>query len=307
VSGINLGEPPSPTAMAWAGQADPCQSVDYLRYLVRAYTIGETGQLFLAGERLADRWAEATNWCWPDVRTAQETGALACRQSFDDALYCLHRHNAEPGSVYAMRAGLYQAQLETPGLQQAWADLVSQVTAYLASPCTEAGRDASYRCRGVYTAAEALRRVAAAQLTGLARMQIRELACSLQTVWRLFTEPRVIQVVDPLAAGGTPGPGSLSADQQAAVVFRVAQQLLGSDAVGLYQAWDKAILLDQVFSWVQAGHTWNPTSRCEKNKAFVGLLGVMSALIPGAASTPPTLPLANQNPSSMVSGGPAVV
>ena len=30
-------------------------------------------------------------------------------------------------------------------------------------------------------------------------------------------------------------------------MFRVAQQLLGSDATGLYQAWDKAILLDQVF------------------------------------------------------------
>ena len=193
--------------MAWAGQADPCQSVAYLRSLVRMYTIGETGQLFLAGERLADRWAEATNWCWPDARTEQETDAMACRQSFDDALYCLHRHNVEPGSVYVMRAGLYQAQLETPGLQQAWADLVAQVAAYLASPRTGAGRDASYRCLGVYTAAEALRRVAAAQLTGLARMQIRELACSFQTVWRLFTDPRVIQIIDPLAADLTPGDG----------------------------------------------------------------------------------------------------
>ena len=307
LSGIDLDEPPFPTAMVWAGRADPCQSVAYLRSLVRMYTIGETGQLFLAGERLADRWAEATNWCWPDVRTEQETDALACRQSFDDALYCLHRHNAEPGSVYAMRAGLYQAQLETPGLQQAWADFVAQVDAYLASPRTGAGRDASYRCLGVYTAAEALRRVAAAQLTGLARMQIRELACSFQTVWRLFSDPRVIQIIDPLAADLTAGTDSLAADQQAAVVFGVAQQVLGSDMTGLYQAWDRAILLDQVFSWVQLGRAWNPASPCEEDEAFVELLGVMSALIPGAGSTPPTLPLANQNTSSMVSGGPAVV
>lgn len=306
-SGIDLDEPPFPTAMSWAGQADPCQSMAYLRSLVRTYTIGEAGQLFSAAERLADRWAEATNWCWPDVQTAQETDATACRQSFDDALYCLYRHNAKPDSVYATRAGLYQAQLETPGLQQAWADLVAQVTAYLASSCTGGARDASYRCLGVYTAAEALRRVAAAQLTGLARMQIRELACSFQTVWRLFIDPRVIQVINPIAAGGTPGPGSLAADQQAAAVFNVVQQLLGADATGLYQAWDKAILLDQVFSWVQAGHAWSPTSHCEDDDAFVELLGVMSALIPGAGSSPLTLSAADQTTSSMATGGAAVM
>ena len=288
VSGIDPDQPPLPTEMAWAGQADPCQSVAYLRSLVRMYTIGETGQLFPAGERLADRWAEATNWCWPDVRTEQETDAMACRQSFDDALYCLRRRNAEPGSVYVTRAGLYQAQLETPGLQQAWADFVTQVDAYLASPRTGAGRDASYRCLGIYTAAEALRRVAAAQLTGLARMQIRELACSFQAVWRLFTDPRVIQIIDPIVAGLTPGLDSLADDRQAAVVFGVAQQLLGSDATGLYQAWDKAILLDQVFSWVQLGRSWSPASDCEDDEVFVELLGVMSALIPGPGSTPLT-------------------
>jgi hypothetical protein len=232
---------------------------------------------------------------------------MACRQSFDDTLYCLHRQMAEPDSVYATRAGLYQAQLETPGLQQAWADFGTQVAAYLASPRTGAGRDASYRCHGVYTAAEALRRVAAAQLTGLARMQIKELACSFQTVWRLFTDPCVIQIIDPIRAGLSPGPDNLATDQQAAVVFEVAQQLLGSDITGLYQAWDRAILLDQVFSWLRAGHTWNAKSPCEEDKAFVGLLGVMSALIPGAGSTPLAPPPANQITSSMVGGGATVM
>ena len=90
-------------------------------------------------------------------------------------------------------------------------------------------------------------------------------------------------------------------------MFGVAQQVLGSDMTGLYQAWDRAILLDQVFSWVQLGRAWSPASPCEEDEAFVGLLGAMSALIPGAANTPPTLPLANQNTSSTVSGGAAVV
>jgi hypothetical protein len=126
-------------------------------------------------------------------------------------------------------------------------------------------------------------------------------------VWRLFIDPRVIQVINPIAAGGTPGPGSLAADQQAAAVFNVVQQLLGADATGLYQAWDKAILLDQVFSWVQAGHAWSPTSHCEDDDAFVELLGVMSALIPGAGSSPLTLSAADQTTSSMATGGAAVM
>jgi hypothetical protein len=291
VSDISLDKPPFPTAMMWAGQTDPCQSVDYLRYLVRIYTIGETGQLFLAGERLADRWAEATNWCGPEMQAAPGTDCMACRQSLDDLLYCLRRRSAETDTAYATRAGLYQAQLESPALQQAWADFVAQVDSYLASSRTGEGRDAPYRCIGIYTAAEALRRAAAAQLTGLARMQIKELACWFQTVWQLFTDPRVAQIIHPLA-DSTLGTGSLAADcqaaQQAAVVFEVVRQLLGADGTGLYQAWDKAIRLDQVFSWVQSGQQWSPKSRCEEDEAFVDLLGAMSALNPGIGSTPLT-------------------
>ncbi len=71
-------------------------------------------------------------------------------------------------------------------------------------------------------------------------------------------------------------------------MFGVARQLLGPDAAGLYQAWDKAILLDQAFSSLQLGRSWSPASHCEDDEAFVELLGVMSALIPGPGSTPLT-------------------
>jgi hypothetical protein len=47
-----------------------------------------------------------------------------------------------------------------------------------------------------------------------------------------------------------------------------------------------AILLNQVFSWVQQGRSWSPESHCEDDAAFVELLGVMSALVPGAGATP---------------------
>jgi hypothetical protein len=302
VSDVSLDKPPFPTKMELAGKTDPCQSMDYMRSLVRTYAIGENGQLFLAGERLSDRWAEATNWCWPEAPAAYETHDIACRQSLDDILYCLRRHNTKTDTVYAMRAGLYEAQLESPGLQQAWGHFVAQIAGYLAGPSTGKRRDASYRCIGVYTAAEALRRVAAAQMTSLARMQIKQLAWSLQTVWRLFTDPRVVQVIDPIAADCTSGTNSSvteegQADKQAAVVFEVAQQLLGPDMSGLYQAWDKAILLDQVFSWVQLGQPWRPESRCEKDEAFVGLLGAMSALMAGAGGVP-LAPMPSQLPTS---------
>jgi hypothetical protein len=70
-------------------------------------------------------------------------------------------------------------------------------------------------------------------------------------------------------------------------VFAVAQQLLGPDASGLYQAWDKAIRLDRVFHWIQCGKPWKPGSRCEKSKDFVVMLGAMSALLPGSGWTAP--------------------
>jgi hypothetical protein len=302
VSAIPLDEPPLPTRMVWARMTDPCQSMDYLRNLVRTYAIGENGQLFLAAERLSDRWAEATNWCWPDRPAAHEAQGMVCCQSLDDAVYRLRRQSEQTDTVYAMRSDLYQAQLENPGFRQAWDDFVAQVADYLASPGTGKRRDASYRCIGIYTAAETLRRTAAAQMTGLARMQIKELACSLQTVWRLFTNPRVIQVIDPAAAGGrwdtdSSVTNNCQADKQAAVVFAVAQQLLGPDASGLYQAWDKAIRLDRVFHWIQCGKPWKPGSRCEKNKDFVVLLGAMSALLPGSGWTAPG-PMSSLMPTS---------
>jgi hypothetical protein len=116
-------------------------------------------------------------------------------------------------------------------------------------------------------------------------------------VWRLFTDPRVIGIINPAAAGSQPSSGTASyigkdpADQ-AAVVFGVAQQLLGPQSPGLYQAWDKAILLDQVFAWVQLGRVWSPGHTCE-DAEFVKLLGAMSALVPGAgqisSATPASL------------------
>lgn len=272
--------PVLPREMGWAQKTDPCHSIDYLRYLVYTYAIGENGQLFQAGELLIDRWAQATNWCWPE-KPAEQTGldTASCR-SFDDALYCLRRRNARADTAYAMRAGIYQEQLQNPAVQQAWSDLVSQVQSYLSAPCTGAETIPSYRCLGVYTAAEALRRAAAAQLTGLARMQIKELACSLQTVWGLFTDPCVIGLIDP-AAAGTAGYGGKDPADEAAVVFEVAQQLLGPQASGLYQAWDRAILLDQVFAWVQEGRAWCPDQGCEDDQEFVKMLGAMSSLAPG--------------------------
>jgi hypothetical protein len=296
VSCTSLDEPPLPEEMAWARTTDPCDSLDYLRSLVRTFGIGENGQLFQAGELLADRWAQATNWCWPGEPPGQTERSAANCQSFDDLLYWLRRRNARTDTAYAMRAEIYQEQLENRTFQQAWNNFVSQVTGYLSAPRTEATIP-SYRCLGVYMAAEALRRAAAAQLTGLARMQIKELGGSLQFVWRLFTDPRVIGIINPAAAGSQPSSGTASyigkdpADQ-AAVVFGVAQQLLGPQSPGLYQAWDKAILLDQVFAWVQLGRVWSPGHTCE-DAEFVKLLGAMSALVPGAgqisSATPASL------------------
>jgi hypothetical protein len=272
--------PVLPQEMGWAQETDPCNSMEYLRYLVYTYAIGESGQLFQAGELLVDRWAQATNWCWPQAQGEQTGQGSADCQSFDDALYWLRRRNAQTDTAYAMRAGIYQEQLENPAVQQAWSNLVSQVQSYLSAPCTGAETIPSYRCLGVYTAAEALRRAAAAQLTGLARMQIKELASSLQMVWGLFTDPRVIGLIDPAAAGTAGYSGKDPADQ-AAVVFGVAQQLLGPQASGLYQAWDRAILLDQVFAWVQHGRAWRPDQGCEEDQEFVKMLGTMSSLAPG--------------------------
>ena len=272
--------PVLPREMGWAQETDPCNSMEYLRYLVYTYAVGESGQLFQAGELLVDRWAQATNWCWPQTPSEQTGRDPADGQSFDDALYWLRRRNARTDTAYAMRAGIYQEQLENPAVQQAWSDLISQVQAYLSAPCTGANTIPSYRCLGIYTAAEALRRAAAAQLTGLARMQIKELACSLQMVWGLFTDPRVIGLIDP-AAAGTAGYGGKDPADEAAVVFGVAQQLLGPQASGLYQAWDRAILLDQVFAWVQCGQAWCPDQGCEEDQEFVKMLGAMSSLAPG--------------------------
>ena len=292
LSAVPLDEPPLPTNMVCSGMADPCQSMDHLRSLVRTYAIGESGQLFLAAERLSDRWARATNWCWPDEPAAHEGQDMGCRQSLDDAVYCLRRQSEKTDTVYAMRNELYQAQLENPGLRQAWDDFVAQVADYLANPGADKRRDASYRCIGIYSAAETLRRTAAAQMTGLARMQIKELVCSLQAAWRLFTNPRVIQVIDPAATGCRwEADSSVTKDgqddKQAAIVFAVVQQLLGPDATGIYQAWDKAIRLDRVFRWIQCGKPWKPRSRCEKNKDFVALLSAMSVLLPGSRYTAP--------------------
>src|SRR6185437_11467610 len=162
----------------------------------------------------------------------------------------------------------------------AWSYFVTQVDGYLSARCCEATTIPSYRCVGVYTAAEALRRAAAAQLTGLARMQIKELASSLQSLWELFTNPCVLQLIDPAAAGTACYIGTDPADQ-ATVVFEVAQQLLGPQASGLYQAWDNAILLDQVFAWLQCGQTGRPDQGCEEDQEFVTMLGAMSSLALG--------------------------
>jgi hypothetical protein len=37
---------------------------------------------------------------------------------------------------------------------------------------------------------------------------------------------------------------------------------------------------------VQLGQSWSATSRCEDDEAFVQLLGVVSALMPGTGSAP---------------------
>jgi len=39
----------------WARKTDPCHSIDYLRYLVYTYAIGENGHLFQAGDIFVDR------------------------------------------------------------------------------------------------------------------------------------------------------------------------------------------------------------------------------------------------------------
>ena len=287
--------PVLPQERGWARKTDPCNSMDYLRYLAYTYTIGENGHLFQAGELFADRWAQATNWCWPEESAEQTEGSAAKCQSFDDLIYCLRRRNARTDTAYAMRAEIYQEQLENPAVQQAWSNFVSQVQGYLSAPCTGATRIPSYRCLGVYTAAEALRRTAAAQLTGLARMQIKELAGFLQRVLRLFTNPRVIGLIDPAAAGSQPPSGTASyigkgSADQTAVVAAVTQQLLGAQASGVYQAWDRAMLLDQVLAWVQCGHAWSPGQGCEDDVEFVTMLGAVSALVSGAgraSSVPP--------------------
>lgn len=283
--------------LGWAQQTDPCDSMEYLRYLVYMYAIGENGQLFRAGELLSDRWAQATNWCWPTEPAEQTERDAADCQSFDDVLYWLRRRNARSDTAYAMRNEIYQQQLGSPAIQQAWDNLISKVQGYLSAPCTGTTVIRSYRCVGIYNAAETLRRAAAAQLTGLARMQIKDLASSLQIVWRLFTDPRVAGIVNPAATGsqqlpGTAGDTGTSPADQAVVVFGVAQQLLGPQASGLYQAWDRAMLLDQVFTWVQGGHTWKPEQGCEEDPDFVKLLGAMSALVPGAESASPSASLA---------------
>lgn len=286
-----------PRETAWARKSDPCNSMDYLRYLVYTYAIGETGQLFRAGELLADRWAQATNWCWP-AELAEQTGAFTANcQGFDDRMYRLRRHTTRTDTAYAMRATIYQEQLENPALQQAWGTFLSNVQGYLSAPCTPATVP-SYRCLAIYTAAEALRRTAAAQLTSLARMQIKDLASSLQLVLRLFNDPRVAGIINPAAAGGWP-PGSTAGytgtdpDDQAVTAFGVAQQLLGPQASGLYQAWDRAILLDQVFAWIQEGPDWHPVQGCEEDGSFVTLLGAVSALLPGTGPASPATTLAS--------------
>lgn len=288
VSAVRL-VPALPREMGWAQQTDPCNSMEYLRYLVYTHAIGETGQLFQAGELLADRWAQATNWCRPEeageLAELADQGAANC-QGFDDLIYWLRRRNARTDTAYATRTEIYQQQLENPALQQAWGNFISQVQGYLSAPCTR-GTTPSYRCLGIYTAAEALRRVVAAQLTGLARMQIKDLASSLQLAWRLFTDPCVIGIINPVAAGsqppgGTAGYAGYDPADQAVTVFGVIQQLLGSQASGLFQAWDRAMLLDQVFDWVQNGPEWDPYRGCEDDDQFVRLLGAVSALLPGA-------------------------
>jgi hypothetical protein len=272
--------PVLPRETGWAQQTDPCNSLEYLRYLVYTYAIGENGQLFRASELLADRWAQATNWCWPEKPAKRtQSGAASC-QSLDDAFYCLRWRNAQTDTAYAIRTEIYQDQLKSPAIQQAWSYFVTQVDGYLSARCCEATTIPSYRCVGVYTAAEALRRAAAAQLTGLARMQIKELASSLQSLWELFTNPCVLQLIDPAAAGTACYIGTDPADQ-ATVVFEVAQQLLGPQASGLYQAWDNAILLDQVFAWLQCGQTGRPDQGCEEDQEFVTMLGAMSSLALG--------------------------
>jgi hypothetical protein len=298
VSTIAL-HPAVPQKMGWARRNDPCNSMDYLRYLVYTHAIGEDGHLFQAGELFVDRWAQATNWCWPEEPAGQTERSEANCQSFDDRIYWLRRRNARTDTAYAVRAEIYQEQLKSPAIQQAWSNFVSQVQGYLSARCCEATTIPSYRCLGVYTAAEALRRAAAGQLTGLARMQIKELAGSLQRVFRLFTDPRVIELIDPAAAGCQPPSGTATyigkgpADQTA-VVAAVTQQLLGSKASGLYQAWDKAFLLDQVFAWVQCGHAWSPDHGCEEDLEFVKMLGAMSALLPGAGQ------VSSASPASLI-------
>jgi hypothetical protein len=292
VSSTSLDKPPLPQEMDWARTTDPCDSLHYLRSLVRTFGLGENGQLFHAGELFVDRWAQATNWCWPAEPTGQTERSAANCQSFDDRIYWLWYRNAKIDTAYAIRAEIYQEQLENPAFQQAWNNFVSQVQGYLSARCCEATTIPSYRCLGVYTAAEALRRAAAAQLTGLARMQIKELAGSLQRVFRLFTDPHVIGLIDPAAAGTASYTGKNPADQ-AAVVLGVTQQLLGPQASGLYQAWDKAILLDQVFAWVQSGQVWRSDHGCEEDLEFVKMLGAMSALLPGAGQ------LSSASPASL--------
>jgi len=296
VSRTPLGRPPLPRETGWARKTDPCHSIDYLRYLVYTYAIGENGHLFQAGDIFVDRWARATNWCWPEEAAGQTEQSAANCQSFDDRLYWLRRRNARTDTVYAMRAEIYQEQLENPAIAQAWLDFVAQVEGYLSAPCSGAKKIPSYRCLGVYTAAEALRRAAAAQMTGLARMQIKELACSLQILLRLFSDPRVIVLIDPAAAAAQPACDSgadtgKDPDDQAAVVFAVVQQLLGPQASCLYQAWDRAVFLDRVFAWVQRGHVWHPRKGCEQDPDFLKLLGAVSALESGAGR-------ASSNPSA---------
>jgi len=299
VSAVRL-VPVLPREMGWAQQTDPCNSMEYLRYLVYTHAIGETGQLFQAGELLADRWAQATNWCCPEEAAGQaELGAANC-QSFDDLIYWLRRRNARTDTAYATRTEIYQQQLENPALQQAWGNFLAQVQGYLSAPCTR-GTTPSYRCLGIYMAAEALRRAAAAQMTGLARMQIKDLASSLQLVWRLFTDPRVTGIVNPVAAasqptGGTAGYAGGDPADQAVTAFGVAQEVLGSQASGLFQAWDRAMLLDQVFDWVQNGPPWSSDQGCEDDDQFVALLGAVSALLPGAE------PAASSAPASLTVG-----
>ena len=124
-------------------------------------------------------------------------------------------------------------------------------------------------------------------------MQIKELARSLQIVWGLFTDPRVIGIIDPAAAGGQPlwARGSTgriqSTRRPSCSKWRSSSSARGERPLsGL----DRAILLDQVFAWVQGGQAWHPDQGCEEDQEFVDFLGAMSALVSGAGERHPFHP-----------------